>query len=46
MPSPRRPYDPPVSFTTGEILLAIGVGVAFAALIAGYMIFTRRKGWM
>jgi hypothetical protein len=36
----------PMSFSTGEILLAVGVGVALAAVIGAYMVVSRKKGWM
>jgi hypothetical protein len=41
-----RPYDGTVTFSTGEILVALGVGVVLAAVIGAYMVVSRKKGWM
>jgi hypothetical protein len=35
-----------VTFSTGEILVALGVGVVLATAIGAYMVVSRRKGWM
>ena len=41
-----RPNDGVVTFSTGEILVALGVGVVLAAVIGAYMVVSRKKGWM
>lgn len=35
-----------MTFTTGEILVALGAGIALAAVIGAYMVVSRKKGWM
>jgi hypothetical protein len=35
-----------MTFTTAEILVALGVGLVLAAAIGAYMVISRRKGWM
>mgnify|MGYP004176026877 CR=1 FL=1 len=35
-----------MSFTTGEIVAVVGVGVFLAGIVAAYMIISRKKGWM
>lgn len=35
-----------MSLSTGEILVLVGIAVALTLVVAGYMIYSRRKGWM
>ena len=35
-----------MSFTIGEILALVGVGVLLGGIVAAYMIISRKKGWM
>lgn len=35
-----------LSFSSGELLFLGGIALVLAILVAGYMIYTRRKGWM
>jgi hypothetical protein len=37
---------PRMEFSLGEILFIVAVGLTLAALVGGYMVYTRRKGWM
>lgn len=46
MPLGTRCYYPGMEFSSGEILFIVAIAVVLGALIGGYMIFTRRKGWM
>jgi hypothetical protein len=35
-----------MEITTGEILLVAAVALVLAAIVAGYMVYTRKKGLM
>ena len=45
-PGDSRRYHPGMEFSLGEILFIVAIAVVLAAVIGGYMVFTRRKGWM
>jgi len=40
------PYDPIMQLSSGEIIVLVSIGVALATIVGGYMIYTRKKGWM
>jgi hypothetical protein len=35
-----------VDVTLGEVLVVVAIGLVLALIVGGYMVYTRRRGWM
>ena len=35
-----------MTFTTGELVGLVVIGIILSLLVGGYMVISRRKGWM